>query len=142
MSIEIVVSLGITLWTCLTLLIVSLCRAAKWSDDAMDQLLVSDIAAGPGAEVTRPPSAQRSLRTLSLHDAARLLEVNPHTLLAWEARFGFPASSPAEACYSQSEVLALRDSLEHEASVASAVVHARSHGKRRRTAAASGQRAS
>jgi hypothetical protein len=58
--------------------------------------------------------------------------VGPHTVVAWQARYGFPTSSPTEACYSQSEVLALRASLKTEASIASAVARARAQTKRRR----------
>ena len=54
------------------------------------------------------------------------------TLLTWEQRFGFPSSTPAEPRYSQSEVLALRDSLDDGASIASAIAMARERIKRRR----------
>jgi hypothetical protein len=76
-------------------------------------------------------SAERTLRTLETDQAASLLGVSPHTLLAWEARYGFPTSAPAEPRYSQAEVLALRDSLREGASIAWAITRARETIKRR-----------
>jgi hypothetical protein len=73
----------------------------------------------------------RQLRTLDLDHAALLLGVAPQTLLAWEARYGFPASPPSTHRYSESEVLALRDSLEEGASIAWAVSRAREKINRR-----------
>ena len=58
--------------------------------------------------------------------------MSPETLLTWEQRFGFPSSTPAEPRYNQSEALALRDSLDNGASIASAVAMARDRIKRRR----------
>lgn len=137
MQLELVLSVALGLWIAVMLVAVSLCRAAKRSDDAMDAALAIAIAAGHDAELTRPPSCERSLRTLSLDHAATLLEVSPETLLAWEARYGFPTSSPSsDARYNQSDVLALRASLEDEVSVASAVIRARERTVRRRPATA------
>ncbi len=92
------------------------------------------VAAGvwiAGVSAQSGPSEQ-ALRTLSLDDAAAMLEIEPHTLLAWEARYGFPTSSPSEPRYSRSEVLALRDGLRDGVSVASAVAQARTRTRRRR----------
>ena len=134
MQLEVILSVAMGVWIAVVLLVVSLCRAAKRSDGVMDMALANAIAAGRDAEVSRPPSSQRSLRTLSLDHAATLLDVNPETLLAWEARYGFPTSGPSEPRYNQSEVLALRDSLGDGLSIASAVIRAR-ETKRRRAAA-------
>jgi DNA-binding transcriptional MerR regulator len=79
----------------------------------------------------------RTLRNLDLGHAAALLGIAPDTLLSWEARFGFPASSPEERRYSQSEVLALRDCISDGVSIAAAVARARerTRGRRARTGA-------
>jgi hypothetical protein len=151
---EIVVPVVVCIWAAVLLFAISLCRAAKRGDDAMRALLASSQAAGGDDETRRSsspspvpsPSAapthsgapspsgalERPLRTLYLEQAARLLDVSPETLLTWEQRFGFPSSTPAEPRYSQSEVLALRDSLDDGASIASAVAMARERIKRRR----------
>jgi hypothetical protein len=93
-------------------------------------------AAEHGPEMAHSARSDRQLRSLRLDHAATLLGVSPRTLLAWQARYGFPTSSPSESRYSQSEVLALRDSLEHGLSIPSAVSHARAQTKRRRGAVA------
>jgi MerR family transcriptional regulator, light-induced transcriptional regulator len=72
------------------------------------------------------------LRTLDLDDAAALLGVSPETLLAWEARYGFPSSDPTEPRYNELEVLALRASLAHSPSISSAMAQARERLRRRR----------
>jgi len=87
------------------------------------------------AEAARSGSREQALRTLSLDEAAALLGINPHTLLAWEARYGFPTSSPSESRYSHSEVRALRDGLRDGVSIASAVARARAQTRRRRAVA-------
>ncbi|HUA47014.1 MAG TPA: hypothetical protein VMA77_17405 [Solirubrobacteraceae bacterium] len=71
---------------------------------------------------------------MSLDRAATLLGVTPHTVLEWDARYGFPTSSSLERRYNQAEVLALRDSLEDGLSIASAVTRARERSRHRRTA--------
>ncbi len=150
MRLEIVVPLVVCVWAAVLLLAISLCRAAKRGDDAMRALLTSSQPAGgddetrrssspspapsPALPVSPSPAAspERPLRTLDLEQAARVLDVSPETLLTWERRFGFPSSTPAEPRYSQSEVLALRDSLDDGASIASAVAMARERIKGRR----------
>ena len=144
MRLEIVVPVVVCIWSAVLLLTISLFRAAKCGDDAMRALLASSQPAGgddetrrssspsPSASPTPSASPERPLRTLDLEQAASLLEVSPETLLTWEQRFGFPSSTPAEPRYSQSEVLALRDSLDDGASIASAVAMARERIKRRR----------
>lgn len=152
MRLEIVVPVVACIWAAVLLLTISLCRAAKRGDDAMRALLASSQPAGgddetrrssspspappvspsPSASPTTAASPERSLRTLDLEQAASLLDVSPETLLTWEQRFGFPSSTPAEPRYSQSEVLALRDSLDDGASIASASAMARERIKRRR----------
>ena len=152
MRLEIVVPVVACIWAAVLLLTISLCRAAKRGDDAMRALLASSQPAGgddetrrssspspappvspsPSASPTPAASPERSLRTLDLEQAASLLDVSPETLLTWEQRFGFPSSTPAEPRYSQSEVLALRDSLGDGASIASAIAMARERIKRRR----------
>ena len=152
MRLEIVVPVVVCIWAAVLLLTISLCRAAKRGDDAMRALLASSQPAGgddetrrssspspappaspsPSASPTPAASPERPLRTLDLEQAASLLDVSPETLLTWEQRFGFPSSAPSEPRYSQSEVLALRDSLDDGASIASAVAMARERIKRRR----------
>lgn len=121
MWLEVFLAMGAGVWIAVVLFVVSLCGAAKCSDEAMD-LALEDAAS--------------ALRTLSLEDAAAMLEITPHTLLAWEARYGFPTSSPSELRYNRSEVLALRDGLRDGVSVASAVAQARTRSRRRATATA------
>ena len=94
----------------------------------------ADVAREAGTSSSSPRSG-RALRTLGLDEAAALLMIDPYTLVAWEARYGFPTSSPSEALYSESEVLALRDALRDGVSVASAVAQARTRARRRRTTA-------
>ena len=136
MPLEIILALVIGAWIAVLLFVVSLCRAAKRSDDAMGTALVNAVTAGRDAEVARPASSELALRSLSLEDAAALLGIDPYMLLAWEARYGFPTSSPLEPLYSQSEVLALRDCLRDGVSIASAVARARAQTRRRRATAA------
>jgi hypothetical protein len=131
MQLRAILSVAVGVWIVVLVVVLALCRAAKESDDAMDRALANEIGTGRDAEVARPPSARRQLRTLSLEQAAILLDVNPDGLLAWEARYGFPASSPSERRYNQSDVLALRDALEDGLSIASAVIRARERTKRR-----------
>ena len=120
---EVIVLVAGMTWIVVVLLVVSLCRAAKWSDDAMDAALVK--------ATTESPLADQTLRTLELSHAAALLGVSPETLLAWEARYGFPTSSTPDHRYSRSEVFALRDSISDGASVAAAVARARQRGRLR-----------
>lgn len=130
MQLELILLVAIGLWVAVLLLVVSLCRAAKRGDETMESATDHD----PG--LTRSPSSQLRLRTLSLDNAATLLGVNPETLLTWEARYGFPASSTSEHRYHQAEVLALRACLENGLSISSAMVRAREQTRRRRAATA------
>ena len=114
---------AIGIWIAVVLLVISLCRAAKWSDDAMDAALARAIADSPATD--------QALRTLDLGHAAALLGVAPDTLLAWEARYGFPTSSTSDRRYSQSEVIALRDSISDGVSITAAVAQARQRSRRR-----------
>jgi hypothetical protein len=124
-GLEMIVLAAIGTWIAMMLLVISLCRVAKSSDDAMDSALARAI--------TKSRPADRRLRTLDLSQAAALLGVAPETLLAWEARYGFPTSSPSERRYSEYEVLALRDSISDGASIAAAIARARERTRRRRT---------
>jgi hypothetical protein len=133
MRLEIILSVALGVWISILLLVVSLCRAAKRGDEVMDAAVASAIATGCDGHIARSPAFERPLRNLSLGQAASLLGVSPHTLLEWEARYGFPTSSSSEPLYSQSEVLVLRDRLEDGLSITAAVVHAREQAKRRRT---------
>ena len=135
MQLKVIVLVAVGLWFAVVVMVVSLCLTARRSDEAMDTALAEANARTPDAEVARPPF-ERALRTLSLEHAAILLDVRPETLLAWEARYGFPTSSSTEGRYSRSEMLALRDSLECGLSIASAVIRAREQTRRRRTAIA------
>jgi hypothetical protein len=122
-------------WIAVVLFVVSLCGTAKWADDGMDMALENAMAGMRDAEAAGSAAPELALRTLSLDEAAALLGIDPHTLLAWEARYGFPTSSPSESHYSHSELLALRDGLRDGASIASAVARARVQTRRRRSAA-------
>lgn len=113
-------------WVVMLVLVLSLCRVAKRSDDET-AMTVTDT------------SVERQLRGLGLDHAATLLGISPHTLLVWQVRYGFPTSSPAELRYNQTEVLALRDSLEDGLSISSAVIRAREQTRRRRATAVARQ---
>ena len=126
MFVEVLLAVAAAAGIAVVLFVVSMCEAAKWHDEAIDRVL---------ADAARGASSGRALRALSRDEAATLLGIDPYTLLAWEARYGFPTSSPSEALYSESEVLALRDALRDGVSVASAVARARVQTRRRRTAA-------
>jgi hypothetical protein len=132
MGLEVLVLLATGTWFAVLLFVISLCRAAKSGDAATDALLES-VAAGGDPEFTSLPAVDSPLRTLELDQAAALLGVIPEMLLAWEARYGFPTSSPSQRLYSQSEILALRDTLWREPSIAAAVARARERTRRRRT---------
>ncbi|HUA05380.1 MAG TPA: hypothetical protein VMB27_15855 [Solirubrobacteraceae bacterium] len=135
MGLELIVVVATAAWCAVLLLVVSLCRAAKSSDDAAEAYLLEARAADQEAEIVPSPSVDSPLRTLDLDQAAAFLGVIPEMLLAWEARYGFPTSSPSERLYSRSEILALRDTLRRERSIAAAVARARERTRRRRTAA-------
>jgi hypothetical protein len=134
-GLEMIALVAIGIWVIVTLVAMSACRAARRSDEAMDTDLARAAAVGRGAGVSRSPAPERALRHLDLDEAASLLGISPETLLAWEARYGFPTASPLEQRYSASEVLALRNSLEDGLSIASAVTRAREKAKRRRAPA-------
>jgi len=135
MGLEVIVVLATGMWFAVLLLVISLCRAAKSSDEAAEAHLREARAGSHDAEYPPPPSVDCPLRTLDLDQAAALLGVIPEMLLAWEARYGFPTSSPSERLYSQSEILALRDTIRREPSIAAAVARARERTRRRRTPA-------
>jgi len=68
------------------------------------------------------------IRHLPPDEAAALLCVRPDTLRAWEQRFGYPQSvfgGAGERRYAHEDVIALRESLKHELSIASAINRAR-----------------
>ena len=129
MFLDVLLAVAAGVGIAVVLFVVSMCEAAKRHDEAIDRVL-ADVARDAG-----DASSGRALRTLSRDEAATLLRIDPYTLLVWEARYGFPTSSPSEALYSESEVLALRDALRDGVSVASAVARARVQTRRRRTAA-------
>jgi hypothetical protein len=137
MQLKVILSLAIGGWIALVLLVISLCRAAKRSDEAMERSLANAVTPRHGPEITCSQTSDRPLRSLELEDAAALLGVSPYTLLAWQARYGFPTSSPSGPHYNRAEVLALRDSLEDGLSIASAVSRARQRTRRRRALTAS-----
>lgn len=120
---ELILLVAIGVWIAVLFFVVSLCRAAKWSDDAMDAALAQAIE--------RSPMGGQTLRTLDLGHAAALLGVAPDTVLTWEAQYGFPTSSTPDRRYNQSEVLALRDAISDGLSIAAAVVRARQRSTRR-----------
>jgi hypothetical protein len=133
MFLEVLLAVAAGVGIAVVLFVVSMCEAAKWHDEAIDRVLAD--AAREVGNASSSASSGQALRTLTSDDAATLLGIDPYTLLAWEARYGFPTSSPSEALYSESEVLALRDALRDGVSVASAVARARVQTRRRRTAA-------
>jgi hypothetical protein len=151
-TLELVVLVAVAIWAAVLLLAISLCRAAKLSDEVMhfvvlrtqagdrdDEATPSPLPSrSPASSSSRAPEPERPLRTLDLEDAASLLGVSPETLLRWEERFGFPSSCPSECRYSQSEVLALLASLDDGASISAAVAQARERIKRRRASATGG----
>jgi hypothetical protein len=137
MPLEIVLPLAAGVWIAVVLFVVSLCGAAKRSDEATVISAENAVAVVRDGEGAGSGSPEPALRTLSLDEAATLLGINPYTLLAWEARYGFPTSSPSEQRYSRAEVLALHDCLRDGASIASAVARARARMRRRRAAATS-----
>jgi DNA-binding transcriptional MerR regulator len=60
--------------------------------------------------------------------AAQLLETNPTTLSLWEQRFGYPVavrSADGQRLYPDEAMIALRDALHRELSIASAITKAR-----------------
>lgn len=136
MQVAVVVLVAIGLWIALLVVVVSLCRAAKRSDAAVHAAVAKHAAAAQDPAGTRSAAPELRLRTLSLGNAATLLGVSPDTLLAWEARYGFPTSSTPERRYNQTEVLALRECLEDGLSISSAALRAREQTRRRRSATA------
>ena len=71
--------------------------------------------------------------------AAALLGTSPNTLDLWEERFGYPVpmrSGNGQRLYPEEMMIALRDALSRELSIASAIVKARRvHSPRGRTGA-------
>ncbi len=124
MKITVLVTVGF--WIVMVVLVISICRAAKCGDEAMDAVSAQALM--------ESPSTDQTLRTLDPSHAATLLGVSPETLLAWEARYGFPTSSTLDGRYNQWEVLALRDGIANGASIAAAIASARQRNKRRPTA--------
>lgn len=130
---EVILFCAVGTWVLVALIVLSLCRAAKAGDEAIDAV---HRAAAEEWAIGTPSMA---VRKVVLEEAAAELGVSPQTLLAWEVRFGYPRSSPSDvggrALYRQSEVIALRDALEHGLSIASAVNNARAATRRRRASA-------
>jgi hypothetical protein len=122
------------IWVAVVALATSVCRVAKWSDEATETALARAVAESRNAGIAHSPR-DRQLRSLDLDHAAALLDVTPETLLAWEARYGFPLSSPSELRYNESDVLALRDGISGGASIAAAVARARDRTRRHRVPA-------
>jgi DNA-binding transcriptional MerR regulator len=68
------------------------------------------------------------MRSLKTSEAAAYLNVSPHTLRAWERRFGYPKPQRSEGQhrrYTYAEIDALRDALRDGLSVSSAISRAR-----------------
>jgi hypothetical protein len=127
---EMIVLVAIVIWSAVVFVVISICRAAKWSDEAMEAAIARPM--------TDSPAPDQALRTLDLSHAAALLGVSPDTLLAWEARYGFPTSSASDHRFNRSDVLALRDSILDGVSIAAAVARARQRRKRSPRATCSG----
>jgi hypothetical protein len=120
------------MWVLVLVMVMSLCRVAKVGDQVME-LACADSGTGPGGDQAM------GVRTFEIEEAARALGIGEHTLVAWEARFGYPHSYSSRLgsrrLYRQSEVLALRDALDHGLSVSAAVSTARAAARRRRISA-------
>lgn len=68
------------------------------------------------------------MRYLKTSEAASVLNVSPHTLRAWERRFGYPKpqrSAGQHRRYTHADIAALRDALRDGLSISSAVSRAR-----------------
>lgn len=68
------------------------------------------------------------MRDLRPDEAAAILRVSPHTLRAWEERFGYPHSvsrATGQRRYAHREVTTLRNTLDAGLSVAAAINKAR-----------------
>jgi hypothetical protein len=80
-------------------------------------------ASAGGEEPVRPGP-----RRLTMSEAAAVLSVAPSALPAWEERFGYPHpvhGPTGQRLYALDELVALRDGLESELSVALAISKAR-----------------
>jgi DNA-binding transcriptional MerR regulator len=65
---------------------------------------------------------------LTAQAAAQLLGTSPTTLSLWEQRFGYPVavrSADGQRLYAEEAMIALRDTLSRELSIASAITKAR-----------------
>jgi MerR HTH family regulatory protein len=96
-------------------------------------------AGGPGhgqiaAEVvvdqrdTPAQGAMRGVKFLSTVDAARLLDVQPNTLRAWEQRYGFPSphtSRRGRRRFDVDEIAVLREALDSRREIAAAIAQAK-----------------
>jgi hypothetical protein len=84
-----------------------------------------------GAETAAPPLAPGKERgqMIGIAQAAKALGVEPEVLVAWEARYGYPAcglsASGRELSYAQLEISALAVALRAGLSVAAAIAAAR-----------------
>jgi len=81
-------------------------------------------ASAPAASSAQTDLVNCDIRTVTPDEAAQLLGVNAQTLAMWTERFGYPARAPSRGSgrgYPYTEVVALRDALVSEVSVASAV---------------------
>jgi hypothetical protein len=78
----------------------------------------------PDRLVTTNGTADRRGRTINAETAAALLGTTPGVLRLWEDRFGFPlpvASVDGAPRYSMAVVMALREALDRELSLAAAI---------------------
>ena len=67
------------------------------------------------------------MRDLRLDEAAAVLGVSPDTVRAWEQRFGYPRPvryEGGEPLYQDEMMVELRDALDRELSICSAVIKA------------------
>jgi hypothetical protein len=144
MVLAVALLIGAGAWSVVLLVVVSLCKSAKAGDCASDRsstgyLLGIDLSAhrrptrtpiGAWTEPSAPPLAHGEERRemLDITDAAKALGVKPEVLLAWEARYGYPAcglsASGHGLSYAQLEISALAVALRAGLSVASAIATA------------------
>jgi hypothetical protein len=137
--------IGAGAWSVVLVVVVALCRSAKAGDCALLGLSTGyvhgiDLSAhrrptrSPIRASTKtfaPPLAPGEERRemLDIAEAAQALGVEPEVLVAWEARYGYPACGLSPSghglSYAQLEISALALALRAGLSVASAIAAAR-----------------
>jgi hypothetical protein len=145
MVLAVALMIGAGAWSVVLVLVVSLCKCAKAGDRALDHqstgyLLGIDLSThrrptrapvGAGPETAAPPlpGGEERGQMLDIAEAAGALGVEPEVLVAWEARYGYPAcglsANGRGLSYAQLEISALAVALRAGLSIASAIATAR-----------------